>query len=82
MKKTALQEAFSELEKLHPYLFDTHTQQGREFVNHFHKFLELEKEQIIEAHGDKQKTKSNPDSIVTYGYTFTGNMYYEKTFKL
>ena len=42
---------------------------------------EMEKEQIIEAHGNKQKTKSNPDSIVTYGYTFTGEMYYDKTFK-
>ena len=42
---------------------------------------EMEKQQIIEAHGNKQKTKSNPDSIVTYGYTFTGEMYYDKTFK-
>ena len=45
------------------------------------KAKEMEKEQIIEAHGNKQKTKSNPDSIVTYGYTFTGEMYYDKTFK-
>ena len=45
------------------------------------KAKEMEKQQIIEAHGDKQKTKSNPDSIVTYGYTFTGEMYYDKTFK-
>ena len=42
---------------------------------------EMEKQQIIEAHGNKQKTKSNPDSIVTYGYTFTGEMYYDKMFK-
>jgi hypothetical protein len=48
--KTALQEAFSELERLHPSLFDIYTQQGREFVNNFHKFLELEKQQIMDAY--------------------------------
>jgi hypothetical protein len=42
---------------------------------------EIEKKQIIEAHGDKQKLKSNPGSIVTYGYNFTGEMYYNQTFK-
>lgn len=42
---------------------------------------EIERQQIIEAHGDKQKLKSNPGSIVTYGYTFTGEMYYNKNFK-
>jgi|688.fasta_scaffold471029_2 c-di-AMP phosphodiesterase-like protein len=42
---------------------------------------EMEKQQIIEAHGNKQKTKSNPDSIVTYGYTFTGEAYYNETYK-
>jgi hypothetical protein len=40
----------------------------------------MEKEQIIEAHGNKQKTKSNPNSIVTYGYTYTGEMYYNDNF--
>jgi hypothetical protein len=41
----------------------------------------MEKQEIIEAHGDKQKTKSNPESIVTYGYTYTGEMYYNEKFK-
>ena len=81
MKKTALQEAFSLLEELHPSLFDIHTEKGRTFVNTFHKFLELEKEQIIEAHGNKQKTRSNPNSIVTYGFTYTGEMYFNEVFK-
>jgi hypothetical protein len=44
------------------------------------KAKEMEREQIVEAHGDKQKTKSNPDSIVTYGYTYTGEMYYNETY--
>lgn len=43
--------------------------------------LEMEKEQIIEAHGDKKRTKSNSGSCVTYAYTFTGEMYYNETFK-
>jgi hypothetical protein len=42
---------------------------------------EMEKQQIIEAHGDKQKTKSNPDSIVTYGYTYTGKDYYNDKYE-
>ena len=79
--KTAIQEVFSDLEKLHPNLFNIYTSEGKEFVNHFHKYLEIERQQIIEAHGDKQKLKSNPNSIVTYGYNFTGEMYYNKTFK-
>jgi len=41
----------------------------------------MEKEQIIEAHGNKQKTKSNPNSIVTFGYNYTGEMYYNEKFK-
>jgi hypothetical protein len=44
------------------------------------KAKEMEREQIIEAHGNKQKTKNNPDSIVTYGYTYTGEMYYNETY--
>jgi predicted cupin superfamily sugar epimerase len=27
-----------------------HSVEGREFVNHFHKYLELEKQQIIDAY--------------------------------
>jgi hypothetical protein len=45
------------------------------------KAKEMERQQIIEAHGNKQKIKSNPDSIVTYGYTYTGEMYYNDKFK-
>jgi hypothetical protein len=59
--KTALQEAFTELEKLHPSLFDIYTEKGRDFVNNFHKFLELEKQHIIQAHGNKLK-KSKGDT--------------------
>jgi hypothetical protein len=47
--KTALQEVFSRLEELHPRLFDIYTPEGRDFVREFHKFIELEKQQIIDA---------------------------------
>jgi hypothetical protein len=43
--------------------------------------LEMEKQQIIEAHGDKQKTKSNPNSLVTYGYWYSGKDYYNDKYE-
>ena len=46
----------------------------------FNEAKEMECLQIIEAHGVKQKTKSNPGSIVTYGYNYTGEMYYNDKF--
>ena len=48
-KKTAIQQVFSELEKLHPNLFNIYTSEGKEFVNHFHKYLEIEKEQMFQS---------------------------------
>jgi hypothetical protein len=48
--KTALQEVFSRLEELHPRLFDIYTPEGRDFVQEFHKFMEVEKQQIKDAY--------------------------------
>jgi hypothetical protein len=76
--KTAIQEVFSDLEKLHPNLFNIYTSEGKEFVNYFHKYLEIEKQQIIEAHGAKLKKSKDSEN---YEYWFTGEMYYNKTFK-
>jgi hydroxymethylpyrimidine pyrophosphatase-like HAD family hydrolase len=50
--KTAVQALFSELEELHPNLFNVNTTEGKEFINHFHKFLSMEKEQIVKAYTD------------------------------
>ena len=47
--KTAVQQIFSDLEKLQPHLFNMHFVEGREFVNHFHKYLEIEKQQMRDA---------------------------------
>jgi len=76
--KTAVQEVFSDLEKLHPNLFNVYTTEGKEFINHFHKYLELEKEQIVEAHGNKLKKSKDEGN---YKYWFSGEDYYNKTFK-
>ena len=45
--KTAVQQVFSDLEELHPQLFNVYTTEGKEFINHFHKYLAIEKEQIM-----------------------------------
>jgi hypothetical protein len=76
--KTAVQEVFSDLEKLHPNLFNVYTTEGKEFINHFHKYLELEKQQIVEAHGNKLKKSKDTGN---YEYWFSGEDYYNKTFK-
>ena len=47
--KTAVQEVFSDLEKLHPQLFNVYTTEGKEFINHFHKYLAVERKQITKA---------------------------------
>lgn len=46
---TALNQVMRDIEQNYPNLFDLNTSQGREFVNRFHKYLEVEKEQIIDA---------------------------------
>ena len=45
---TAVQQVFSDLEKLQPHLFNMHSVEGREFVNHFHKYLDIEKQQMMQ----------------------------------
>jgi hypothetical protein len=47
--QTAVQQVFSELQELHPGLFNIYSEDGRNFINHFHKFLAIEKQQIINA---------------------------------
>jgi hypothetical protein len=47
---TAVQQVFSDLEKLQPHLFNMHSVEGREFVNHFHKYLDIEKQQMMQCY--------------------------------
>jgi hypothetical protein len=49
MKKTAVQQVFSELETLFPNYFNVYTTEGKEFINHFHKYLDIEKQQMRDA---------------------------------
>ena len=43
---TAVQHVFRELEKQYPELFDIQTSKGRDFVNNFNKFLDIEESQF------------------------------------
>ena len=73
MKKTALQETFNLLEELHPSFFDVHTEKGRTFINTFHKFMEIERDQIIDAYEQAEKD---------CGKDFLhGDLYYSETFE-
>lgn len=47
--KTAVQAVFAELEELHPNLFNVYTTEGKKFVHHFHKYIAMEREQIIDS---------------------------------
>lgn len=75
-----MQELFSQLEIEHPNLFNTNTLEGRKFINDYYKFFELEKQQIIEAHGNKTKNIR----IITSddSYVLTGNDYYNENFTI
>ncbi len=44
---TAMQQLFIELESKHPQLFSTFTNEGKNFINDFYKFLDIEKEQYL-----------------------------------
>ena len=68
--QTALQQAFNELEKMQPGLFNIYSEDGRNFINYFHKFLAVEKQQIIDAY----YSKSNSTSVLN------GEQYYNETF--
>ena len=68
--KTAIQELFSKLEIEHPNLFNTNTLEGRQFINDYYKFFEMEKEQIKTAFFYGSSSYLNDDE------------YYEETFKI
>ena len=67
--KTAMQELFSQLEIEHPNLFNTNTLEGRKFINDYYKFLELEKQQIIDAF-DVACEDQNRIGLEYYNQTF------------
>jgi len=75
--KTAVQQLMTELRELHPEFFEVHTDKGRQFLNNFHKYIGIEKEQIQDAyyHGiwvDESKVHSPYIAAEDY-YTSTFN---------
>lgn len=76
---TAVENLFEKIDKI-PFMSPDAGALYSEIMELYKEAKEMEKQQIIEAHGDKQRLKSNPNSIVTYGYTYTGEMYYNDKF--
>jgi len=74
---TAVQQVFSDLEKLQPHLFNMHSVEGREFVNHFHKYLAVEKEQMMDAFVECWKANM-PDG---FECKLSADEYYNQTYK-
>jgi hypothetical protein len=74
---TALNQVMRDIEQHYPNLFDLNTAQGREFVSRFHKYLEIEKEQIIDAYL-KDRPKAKIEKVLTYWDK--AEQYYNETF--
>ena len=72
--KTAMQEMFSQLEIEQPQLFNINTSEGKAFVNDYHRFIELEKQQIFEAYHAAANLEYSLDIM-------SPREYYNETFK-
>jgi hypothetical protein len=75
---TAVQQVFSELLALHPQLFNINSVEGREFVNHFHNFLEVEKEQIKDAWLNSLTKGDFNSADEYYNQTYKSEQQYKK----
>ena len=69
---TAVEQLMQDLDS---FLFDLTFKKTTQEI--WEKALETEKQQIIDAHGDKLKKSSG---VTNYEYFFTGEEYYNKTF--
>ena len=63
-----MQELFSQLEIEHPNLFNLHSLDGRKFINDYYKFLELEKQQIIDAFEQGEYTGRGFEDVTSEEY--------------
>ena len=75
--KTAIQELFSKLEIEHPNLFNTNTPDGRQFINDYYPFLEMEKQQMKDAVLSQCTTNEGLKKIFDNQF----EQYYNQTFK-
>jgi hypothetical protein len=76
---TALNQVMRDIEQHYPNLFDLNTAQGREFVSRFHKYLEIEKEQIKDAWLSAWKDSMIQPLEDKY-YMIEAEQYYNETF--
>jgi hypothetical protein len=76
MKKTAIQQLMNELIEFDSTLFNIHSERGSRFLNQFHKYLEIEKEQMIIAYhnGYSNAIQSEPKE-------YNPEQYYNETYK-
>jgi len=77
MKQTAVEWLISQL-NIWQSITDEDTNQTLDTVRKLlEQAKEMEKQQIIDAHGNKQKMNAG---ISTYKYTLTGEQYYNETY--
>ena len=68
MKQTAIQQLMNELLEFEPVLFNVHSERGSRFLNQFHKYLDIEKQQIMDAY------HAGIEDVIPYNY-------YDNTYK-
>ena len=59
------------------WLFNQYVEKATIKIKDIEQAKEMEKEQIIEAHGNK---KRNSSGVTNYEYTYTGEDYYNEKF--
>lgn len=69
-KLTALQQLFSDLEKSQPGLFNVYSLDGRNCINQFFKYLEIEEQQIKDAWEDGQGSFSTRNAEQYYNENY------------
>jgi hypothetical protein len=75
---TAVQQVFSELETLFPNYFNVYTTEGKEFINHFHKYLDIEKQQMKDASCPYVGGWEDNDFEYWYNQTYKSEQQYKK----
>jgi hypothetical protein len=76
---TAVQQVFSELETLFPNYFNVYTTEGKEFINHFHKYLAVERKQITKAFDMGEKYEHH--YLKNSSPKINSDEYYNQTYK-
>jgi hypothetical protein len=79
MSKTAIQQMMNELNEVSPNLLNVQTKGGREFVQTCHKYLSIEKQNIIDAVNNTIKN-IKLDEDKTGFISQNGEGYFTKTY--